>query len=1012
MAKNHLIIGLGGTGGRIIRSFRKIVYRDKNSLHPEGVNLQFLYIDSSNEMMAANDQSWKVLDKSVQLDANDQIILEGGDLKSRLDNVAGYPQLRHWIGERNHWNDILNLGAGESKVLGGQKRILGRFLFSGKVDEFLNRINSKIATLRLGSQSAITVHIFAGLAGGTGSGCLIDVISLIRSKYPSADCKIHVYALLPERYPKSGWNKANYHANGYAALTELNALSVGAYRPYDLAGTGGRLTNLTGPFQGCYVITNENDNGMQFDVGTEMPDSIAMFLYQKVVAGADGAWPDLQRIEEWENQALEAEAGQRSRLFLSFGLKQITYPEEDIRDYLSYSLSQQACAQILYNNWARSFIEEPAKFNGEAFVRQPQLAENWCLTRQHMFLEVPFSKDELEVQDQNSWRPFNDVWGGLVHQIFDDVKGVDDRNSAAVLRKRCKDYFETGFSNGNGVAGFYQQRSSRMGEYTRSIVSGIEGSLLRDIFGGKQSISSCEIILSSLRKQIATWASEWRAESEKSTHDAAKAKLKLDRNVEEFECLGPLAKMFGLRTRILEAARDNALVYFQNASIVAGNNFAQEFIRSIDAALHDSADFLAKFTRVVRESAVFCKAKCDQLKPKDIEGSPQDFENKLKGVWIRLFDAKEVETYLNNLIQDEDFQVLQAKRGRDAIRSDLLLDRLELSKCASLSKEGLLDCLTKVMVEGVREANLEANTGGGTSGRLNRLLSVGIVDKLNDRYHGKADLMRHEMEIIVRSARDFVQFNGGECSLSGMGTIRGGREESFAIAIPDESQNDSLKAILQGCSDRPINWVDTRNRRRHEITLLKFTQLFPLRYLSAVDFLRCEYEKLLKSSTKPERTLLELHTDRDLSAFPPLFVPEPIKTLLPSIMIAAAVGVIESATQGTPHLQLVYDKAGGSSAVIVPSRFSLGGDYSEAVARLNVESIEVGDKRIPLWEVLDKEMYVLLNEYKTSEERKALQAKVVAQIETLMRRDESSRQQLEDAATVALRRLETIWQSV
>jgi hypothetical protein len=129
-------------------------------------------------------------------------------------------------------------------------------------------------------------------------------------------------------------------------------------------------------------------------------------------------------------------------------------------------------------------------------------------------------------------------------------------------------------------------------------------------------------------------------------------------------------------------------------------------------------------------------------------------------------------------------------------------------------------------------------------------------------------------------------------------------------------------------------------------------------------------------------------------------------------MIAAAVGVIESATQGTPHLQLVYDKAGGSSAVIVPSRFSLGGDYSEAVARLNVESIEVGDKRIPLWEVLDKEMYVLLNEYKTSEERKALQAKVVAQIETLMRRDESSRQQLEDAATVALRRLETIWQSV
>jgi hypothetical protein len=1015
---NHLIIGLGGTGGRIIRAFRKIVYRDGNTLEPEGVNLQYLYIDSSTEMMAANDHSWKILDQSVQLNANDQIHLDGGDLKSRLDNLASYPQLRPWIGDRAHWNDILNLGAGESKVLGGQKRILGRFLFACKIDEFVKRLSAKMGVLRQSHQSsATTVHIFAGLAGGTGSGCLIDVIAQVRSRYPSTDCKIHVYTLLPERYPKSGWKKANYHANGYAALTELNALSVGTYRPYDLGGHGSRLTNLAGPFQACYVITNENDNGMQFDVEAEMPESVAMFLYQKIVAGADGKWPDLQRIEEWENQALEAEDGKRSRLFLSFGLKQITYPEDEIKDYLSYSLSQQVCAQMLYNNWAHSYIEEPVSFNSEAYVRQPKILENWCLTRRHLFLETAFTQDELEIAEQNAWRPFADIWSAFVGQIYEDVKGTDDRNAVALMRKRCRDYFETGFSGGNGVKGFYAQRISRLHEYSKSIVGRIEGGLLRDVFEGRQSLSAVEGILNALRRQASQMVSELESELEKTTHDAARAKTKLDKNVEEFESLGTVGKMFGLKNRILEVARDNARDYFTHASALEGGNFAQEFLRHIEAGLRNSSDALAKFVRVIREASVYCKEKCTQLKPKDVEGSPQDFQKKLKGVWIRLFDSKEIETYLNALVGDQGFQSLQAKRGRDAIKTDLLVDRLELAKCGGMSRDGLLDCLTKIMVDGLREANLNMEVdGSGVSGRLKRLLSVSVVDKLNDRYHGEADIRRTEIETIVRSARDFVQFNSGECSRSGMGTIRDGREESFAIAIPDASQNEELKTVFQQCSQHMINWVDTKGRRRHEITLLKFTQLFPLRFLTAVEFLREEYSKLLKSSSNPDRAVLELHTDRELALFPPLFVPDPGKTLLPRILIGTAVGAVVAEQSDNGHLYLLYDKTDGASAVQVPARYSLGIDHGEAVARLNVETISFGSdgtgNRKAAWEVLDHEVEQKLKHYQHEDERRQLKEKIVSQIDLVAKAGRDSRQDLEDAAASALKILETRWKAV
>lgn len=1009
MSTNHLIIGLGGTGGRIIRSFRNILYRDCGSMEPTGVNLQYLYVDSSDEMMSANDPSWKVLDKSVQLDAGDQIHLTSGDLTGRLENLHSYPQLSGWIGDVSLWKDILNLGSGEAKVLGGQKRILGRFLFSCHVEEFLTRLNTKMSVLRTSAdsaKSAVTVHIFSGLAGGTGSGCLIDIIAQIRSKYPSADCKIHVYVLLPERFPKVGWKKANYHANGFAALTELNALSVGQYRPYDLAGHGERLKGLSGPFQACYVITNENDGGMQFDVEKEIPDTIAMFLYQKVVAGADGKWPDLERVEEWENKSLEAEDGQRSRLFLSFGLKQITYPEEEIKDYLSYSLSQQACLQMLYNNWAQSFVAEVGAFSPEGFVLQPQIIGKWCLTREHLFLEKRFSLDDMDVE-QESWRPMTESWKLFVKQISEDVKETESGNAAALLRKRCRDRFETAFAGGEGVKGFYQRRSKRVDDYAKTILRGIEDDLLKEIFGGKQSFMACDSILAALSAQLSRWLADWKGFCDKATKEAAKAKSRLDSNVEEFESMGPLARMFGLRNRILEAANDNAFQYFSSASIAEGWTFAEAFARALDQQIFVARDALKKVIGTLHGAVVVCEDKCVQLKPKDSETN-------LRGVWVRLYDSKEVEDYLSNLVQDEDFQMVQASRAREAVQKQLMNERLQLSRAAAIGVDALLDCLTRVAVSALREVNdAVSQNGGGADKKLRRLLSVSIVDKLNERYHGNQELMRKEIEIIIKTARDFVQFSGAERSRAGLGVNREGiLEEAFAIAMPDAEQNGGLIKQFQQASERPIRWVDTKQRRRHEITLLKFTQLFPLRLLSAVEFLRDEYSKALTTSNNPKRTKLELHTEGDRSQYPSLFVPDPVQKILPKILLGLAAGVIVLETNDKQNFQLIYDRSKGGSERII-GRHPLGRGYRDVVGAFNVGSINFGDGDPPDSEttfvVLIRETESVLKECVTAEARSKFKKSIVALIDEIPLQLSESREELSTAATTALAGLEKRW---
>ena len=61
MSTNHLIIGLGGTGGKIIRAFRKTLFQEFRGRRLEKVNLRYLYVDSSQEMMGIDDPSWKIL---------------------------------------------------------------------------------------------------------------------------------------------------------------------------------------------------------------------------------------------------------------------------------------------------------------------------------------------------------------------------------------------------------------------------------------------------------------------------------------------------------------------------------------------------------------------------------------------------------------------------------------------------------------------------------------------------------------------------------------------------------------------------------------------------------------------------------------------------------------------------------------------------------------------------------------------------------------------------------------
>ena len=98
---NHLIIGLGGTGGKIIRALRKTLFQEFHGGSMQGVDIGYLYVDSSSEMMSVDDPNWKTLDTSVQLPKASQLLITDANLTSRLDNLDSYPaSSTGWVAQK------------------------------------------------------------------------------------------------------------------------------------------------------------------------------------------------------------------------------------------------------------------------------------------------------------------------------------------------------------------------------------------------------------------------------------------------------------------------------------------------------------------------------------------------------------------------------------------------------------------------------------------------------------------------------------------------------------------------------------------------------------------------------------------------------------------------------------------------------------------------------------------------------------------------------------------------
>ena len=97
-SNNHILVGLGGTGGKILRAFKMRMFEEfptQESRSKQPVAL--LYVDSTDEMMPQDGKAradFRVMGQDASFTQSEFLNIKAVDVEHILDHIGNYPSVK------------------------------------------------------------------------------------------------------------------------------------------------------------------------------------------------------------------------------------------------------------------------------------------------------------------------------------------------------------------------------------------------------------------------------------------------------------------------------------------------------------------------------------------------------------------------------------------------------------------------------------------------------------------------------------------------------------------------------------------------------------------------------------------------------------------------------------------------------------------------------------------------------------------------------------------------------
>lgn len=861
MSNNHLIVGLGGSGGKIIRHIRKTIERNRDAqgAGASEARFEFLYVDTSSDELDKKEE-WKVLGKEVDLARSQYLINTASNVRPVLDDPDSFPGLKDWVEPRGIFDFVRPGIAGAA-----QRRKLGRLVFAQNAPQFVKAFEDRLHTLESGSGTmGAVIHVVCGLAGGTGSGSVVDAVAQIRHKCKDYDAyRIIIYALLPEKNSKRVRDVAGfstYYANGFAALAELNALAVGKYNPTNLLD-GTRLEHDV-YFNGCYLINNVNEHGVPFEVEAEVPRIVAEFIYQKTL---NKEWEGLGRAEKGENDIKNFESEDdigkaRAKLFLSFGIKRVVVPEQEIKEYLAYGFAEQATRQLMYNNFRQGegYADEAVEKDWGFEARKPETAQSLLLTDAHLTLETGILEDDAK---NAGWKPVREYWKQIVSRLVPDIKAdttVDQTSWVPALNSRLAKVFDDTYRTMGGVRKFYEVKGNARLEMARHIGRHIEKELFGRWRAGTDSLIQLRHFLDALNGLLDERHEIFSAQIAKMPAELQTVQQRIVELGEQFNKVGFLTQRLTDKRPALFAdiATQHQDLYILRTTL-EGLKFATSlipFVKEQLTALRGAVDTLHQNLATATERVNLERA--------------SRLGNAGAAYQERIFDQNAISNIMKALVVDEAGQTARTQRVRQAIIALAGTDADAFDKVVQgVSLGNIIATLSRESAAIVELAHAEiAKT-------LPPVLHVNIVERLQKKYDANPSGLRDFVASLYNDAGSLLVFNKTEVGRTVANNTGGsqGTSQTVGVFLPEcEGQKEFRAALASTFEAQKDTASDTKvavGRLPNEIVVMKITSLMPVRFVDALAELKHHYDGLLGDHNESYL----LHGEGDGRKLPPMF---------------------------------------------------------------------------------------------------------------------------------------------
>lgn len=392
-------IGLGGTGASCLRKLKLEVYNrlqpdDPNAPIPTYRHVKYLLIDSDQSVLE-NDTG------NASLDRNEEFIsIANPEFRDDYRNGTIWkssPEISSWLSHNITVQDTIN-GA-------GGVRQIGRALFILKSAEIWQKLadifRDALAEL---PGCELNIHIFAGLSGGTGSGCFLDTCYLVRRTLEDEGIRANIcgYFFLPDvnlsilQLKADATKRAYVQANGFAAMQELDYFMDLENRKDCFSQLYGNMASSfesrEKPVDLCYLVTATRADGTVIDNAYEYAMSVvSSHVLEYMTAHPEREMTLFSQISDIYNSIRQIDRRYGANYnYCVLGASNAEIPVREIMTYL---------ASALYGKFSDALGRTPSESDVNTLEKEAQLGYERLLRELMNQVDMSFGVREYDPKE-------------------------------------------------------------------------------------------------------------------------------------------------------------------------------------------------------------------------------------------------------------------------------------------------------------------------------------------------------------------------------------------------------------------------------------------------------------------------------------------------------------------------------------------------------------------------------------------------------------------------------------